>query len=691
MSAERSARRPSLSDGLYEQLITGDLQDEIDSVSNERQLTLSELEPDETHTAVAQYLEDVVAGFLVELRGKDAAERQRRVANKIIDILAQEFQIDSSEYLQLAEPLRRLLAVRGVRQTDVSERPDTPLSQCALLTGTRLDPCLGAQLRKEMAGADRVDILCSFIKWSGLRLLLDELRGLTTEPLGTGPRLRVITTSYMGATDPRAVEALRDMPNTEVRVSYDTARTRLHAKVYVFHRNTGFGSAYVGSANLSKAALSEGLEWTSKISQYELPHLWEKIVATFETYWNDEEFERFTSECQPRLRTAIRRERGEVAQGDSTIVTFDLRPYPFQEEILEVLAAERDIQRKTRHLIVAATGTGKTMIAAFDYKNLCRSQDRRPTLLFVAHREEILRQAIGTFRAVLRDQNFGELLVGGYEPDATDHLFCSIQSFNSRGLYRLPADRFAYVVVDEFHHAAAPSYRRFMDSVSPKLLLGLTATPERTDDLDVFHWFGGEASAEIRLPDAINRRLLSPFQYFGISDCVDLDGLRWQRGGYRIEDLEEVYSGNDARARLVMEKVHELVLDASRARGLGFCVSVAHAEFMARFFSDHGIASIALSAGSNDKERRSAQDRHRRREVNFIFVVDLYNEGVDIPEVDTILFLRPGEVSVQRQSQESFSSMMRWTLCFVRTRVDDRLVLWHSCFHLVERKGIRIG
>lgn len=643
MSAERSARRPSLSDGLYEQLITGDLQDEIDSVSNERQLTLSELEPEETHTAVAQYLEDVVTGFLVELRGKDAAERQRRVANKIIDILAQEFQIDSSEYLQLAEPLRRLLAVHGVRQTDLSERPDTPLSQSALLTGTRLDPCLGAQLRKEMAGADRVDILCSFIKWSGLRLLLDELRGLTTEPLGTGPRLRVITTSYMGATDPRAVEALRDLPNTEVRVSYDTARTRLHAKVYVFHRNTGFGSAYVGSANLSKAALSEGLEWTSKISQYELPHLWEKIVATFETYWNDEEFERFTSECQPRLRTAIRRERGEFAQGDSTIVTFDLRPYPFQEEILEVLAAERDIQRKTRHLIVAATGTGKTMIAAFDYKNLCRSQDRRPTLLFVAHREEILRQALGTFRAVLRDQNFGELLVGGYEPDATDHLFCSIQSFNSRELYRLPADRFAYVVVDEFHHAAAPSYRRLMDSVSPKLLLGLTATPERTDDLDVFHWFGGEVSAEIRLPDAINRRLLSPFQYFGISDCVDLDGLRWQRGGYRTEDLEEVYNGNDVRARLVLEKVHELVLDTSRARGLGFCISVAHAEFMARFFSDHGIASIALSAGSNDKTRQSVQDRLRRREVNFIFVVDLYNEGVDIPEVDTILFLRPTE------------------------------------------------
>lgn len=643
MSADGLAQRQHLPRGLYELLITADLQEAIDSAADDRHFSLSELESEEIHSAVSQFVEGVVARSLTELRGKDAAERQRRVANKLTDALAREIQNDGSSYLRLAEPLRRLLAIHAPGTSDHEERPDTPLSRSALLTGTRLDPCLGGQLRKEMASADRVDILCSFIKWSGVRLLLDELRGLTAEPLGTGPRLRVITTSYMGATDPRAVETLRDMPNTEVRVSYDTARTRLHAKVYVFHRNTGFGSAYIGSANLSKAALSEGLEWTSKISQYELPHLWEKIVATFETYWNDDEFEPFTAECKPRLQTAIRRERGEFSQGDSTFITLDLRPYPFQEEILEVLLAERDIQQKNRHLIVAATGTGKTMIAAFDYKNFSRGKDRRPSLLFVAHREEILRQALGIFRAVLRDQNFGELLVGGYEPDTTDHLFCSIQSFNSRELWRLPPDQFDYVVVDEFHHAAARSYRRLMEAVNPKLLLGLTATPERSDDLDVFHWFGGEASAEIRLPDAISRRLLSPFQYFGISDSVDLDGLKWQRGGYRVEDLDSVYTGNDVRARLAMDKVHEIVLDASKVRGLGFCVSVAHAEFMARFFTDHGIPAIALSSGSNDEERRSAQDRLRRREVNFIFIVDLYNEGVDIPEVDTILFLRPTE------------------------------------------------
>src|SRR5262249_24387849 len=159
----------------------------------------------------------------------------------------------------------------------------------------------------------------------------------------------------------------------------------------------------------------------------------------------------------------------------------------------------------------------------------------------------------------------------------------SIQSYNTRELWRIPPDAFAYIVVDEFHHAAAPSYRRLLDDVHPRILLGLTATPERYDQLDVLQWFDGQTSAEIRLPDAINRRLLCPFQYFGVADSVDLDGLTWQRGGYRVEDLDRVYTGNDVRARLVLDKVHEMLLDPERARGLGFCVSVAHAEFMARF------------------------------------------------------------------------------------------------------------
>lgn len=629
--------RPGIPPGLYDRLVDIDLHAQLEPGL----ATIADVDAEDAHAAIAQYVERLLAESLSSLRGGEAAERQRRLVDRVIAALVAELGDDWADRFNLASPLRRLLAVHAPPQNAGLLRPDTPLARSALLTGARLDPSLASQLSKEFAAADRVDILCSFIKWSGIRLLMDALRELTATPYQDGPRLRVISTSYMGATDAKAIEALRDLPNTEVKVSYDTERTRLHAKAYLVHRVTGFGSAYVGSANISRAALSDGLEWTSKISQYELPHLWQKIVATFDAYWNDDEFERFDGGAASRLREALHRERTRGSTEIGDLPSFDLRPYPFQEEILDAIAAEREVRSKFRHLIVAATGTGKTMIAAFDYKRWAAGH--KPPLLFIAHREEILRQALGTYRAVLRDHNFGDILVGGTNPEQQDHLFCSIQSYNSRELHTLPPERFAYVVVDEFHHAAAPSYRRLLETARPKVLLGLTATPERADGLDVLTPFGGEPTAQIRLPDAINRRLLCPFQYFGVADSVDLDGLKWQRGGYRVEDLDRVYTGNHLRAGLVLDKVRQTLLDPLRARGLGFCVSVAHANFMARFFAEHGVPAAALSAETAMEDRRAAKERLVRGEINFIFVVDLYNEGVDIPEVDTVLFLRPTE------------------------------------------------
>lgn len=431
-------------------------------------------------------------------------------------------------------------------------------------------------------------------------------------------------------------------------MSYDTHRTRLHAKAYAFHRESGFGSAYIGSANLTHAALTEGLEWNVKVSQYESPHLWNKVTATFETYWNDAEFVAYSPEERHRLRTALEAERGGDGTSEAAFF-FDLRPYAFQAEILDRLEAERVLQGRAKHLIVAATGTGKTMIAAFDYRSFCRKAFQsgrrdRPRLLFVAHREEILKQSLNAFRAVLRDQNFGDMLVGGNVPMSHEHLFVSIQSYNVQELQKAFApDYFEYIVVDEFHHAAAPSYASLLDHVRPAALLGLTATPERSDCLDIVARFDGHISAELRLPDAISRKLLCPFQYFGITDNVDLSGLRWQRGHYAIGDLDQVLTGNDARAGLVIDKVREKLLDPRSACGLGFCVSVAHAEYMADRFSRSGIPSAALTAESSAVLRRTIQEQLVSRRINFIFSVDLYNEGIDIPEIDTVLFLRPTE------------------------------------------------
>ena len=293
--------------------------------------------------------------------------------------------------------------------------------------------------------------------------------------------------------------------------------------------------------------------------------------------------------------------------------------------------------------MVAATGTGKTVIAAFDFKRVLKEHPHAK-FLFVVHREEILTKSRLTFRQILRDQNFGELLVGQYRPESLDQLFCSIQSLNSNELCRrLPADYYDYIVIDEFHHAAANGYQELLEHFTPQYLLALTATPERHDGLDILKYFDYHIAAEIRLPDAINKKLLAPFQYFGISDCVDLSTLRWTNGGYDKTQLNSIFNGNTQRANLVLQKMQEILLDMTQFRALCFCVSQDHAEYMNAFFNEHGVHSAVLTAHSPTTERDTVQQRLRQREINVICVVDLYNEGVDIPEIDTVLFLRPTE------------------------------------------------
>jgi superfamily II DNA or RNA helicase len=623
--------------GLYESLINQFIEAGIEeAAAEELRPELRALDAGDSDTYFAQYLSDYIRKSFSSIPKDERLAKQIELANRILLLLAEgtpeAFDGDQSK-LRRAELLIQL-------SSQPLQRADTPLSTSCLMTGTRQDPTLVSQLRKEIASADRVDILCSFIKWGGVRILEDSLKQLVANK-----PLRIITTSYMGATDFKAVEFLRALPNTELQVSYDTRRTRLHAKAYIIHRDTDFGVAYIGSSNLSQAALTDGLEWNVKISQRESPHLWDKVCATFETYWNDNEFVAYTEASKERLRDALQSEKG--LQDDGTFQPFfNLEPYPFQQEILDKLEAERVLHQRFRNLVVAATGTGKTVVSAFDYLRFRKQQgESKPNrLLFIAHREEILKQSLGTFKAVLRDFNFGDILVAGSEPQKLDHLFCSIQSFNSRELWkRVSPEFYDYVVVDEFHHAGAPSYQRLLEFVQPKVLLGLTATPERMDALDVLTFFDNHIAAEIRLPDAISRKLLCPFQYFGITDSVDYSNIRWQRGGYDQAQLENVVTGNDVRANLIIEKVREVLLETRLARGLGFCVSVKHAEYMAEVFNKAGIPAVALSAQSPRDLRQSVQRKLIAREANFIFVVDLYNEGVDIPEVDTILLLRPTE------------------------------------------------
>ncbi len=641
--------------GLHERLDTPALRELLQSYGLKELARWSQkLPPDEIASAIAAHLSNLLSHLTLTLREKD-----RSASEKALEQLRTVLQEIDHPFSDLAPavplpPFRQLMEIikpeeHAVRRAD-NIRPDLPLGVSALLTGASRSPSLISQISKELLSADRADWLVSFIKWSGIRPLRDILVRFTEKQSSLGEtRLRVATTSYLGATDPKAIEFLLNLPNTEVRVSYDTHRTRLHAKAYLFHRATGFGSAYIGSANVSRFALDEGLEWTAKISEHELPYLWRQIVAAFDSHWEDPgEFEPLYTDDFGRFKDALLSEKStpSSARPEASFQFFELRPYGYQQEILDEIASERHAGIH-RHLIIAATGTGKTMVAAFDYLRFAANakNNSRPSLLFIAHREEILRQSLGTFRHVLRDEGFGDLLVGGAEPTQSRYLFCSVQSWHSRNLDRLDPDFFDYVVFDEAHHAAASSYQAILNHLRPRVLLGLTATPERSDGRDIREDFGGRFTHEIRLPDAVDRRLLVPFHYFGIADhdSIDLSQLNWRRGGYLQNDLEKVIGANDMRAKWVLRQTLEYVTDASTIRGLGFCVSRAHARFMANRFSQWGMPSAVLTADSSKTERLTIQRKLVLRQIRFIFTVDLYNEGVDIPEIDTILLLRPTE------------------------------------------------
>nr|WP_329958491.1 DUF3427 domain-containing protein [Nocardioides okcheonensis] len=548
----------------------------------------------------------------------------------------------------VANPVGQLLAVRtppGPGQVSrLALRPKTPLNDAALLTNAHGEPSLASELRAEIDSADSIDLLCAFVMWHGLRLIEDELKAAHE----AGIPIRVVTTTYIGGTERRALDRLVTEFGAQVKVQYDAKRTRLHAKAWLFGRHTGFDTAYVGSSNLTTSAMLEGVEWNVRLSAAATPSLLDKFRATFDAYWNSPEFEPYDPERdRDRLDDALLEAKGGKYSDRVTITLagLEVRPYPYQQEMLDAINVERVLHDRHRNLVVAATGTGKTVIAALDYRGLAQAAGTRPRLLFVAHRKEILVQSMRTYREVLGDGDFGELYVGGQRPERWQHVFASIQSLTAYGVANIPADAFDIVVIDEFHHAEAKTYRRILDHLAPRELLGLTATPERADGVDVRDFFGGRTAAELRLWDALGADLLCPFHYFAISDGTDLRSITWSRGKYDESQLDGVFTGNDARARIILKAVDDKIADAGRMRALGFCVSVAHAEYMTRVFNDAGIPARAVTGTTPHEERATALRAVRDAEVNVLFTVDVFNEGLDIPDVDTVLFLRPTESS----------------------------------------------
>lgn len=633
--------------GIYEEIVTKLVKNKIEQLDPDK-FYIKEVPIDKAEASemLTLRLSQTIKYALNTLKGDNILEQQIEIANKIIHFLRDEIKREEFNQDIIATEGKILKAVfekvdAHFRDLDLHLKEITPytrLSHSELFTGGNSDTTLESELRKEILSSNRIDLLVSFIKWKGIIILEHALRKFTE----AGGKLRVITTTYMGATDYKAIELLSSLPNTEVRISYNTGNERLHAKAYLFFRNTGFHTGYIGSSNFSRSALTDGLEWNLKVTTKEVSHIIDKFQKTFESYWQSNDFESFDAALHgEKLKTSLN--QGKSSKGYELNTTyFDIKPFPYQNEILEKLLVERTIHNRYKNLVVAATGTGKTVISAFDYKAFV---NERPTarLLFVAHRKEILQQARATFQGILKDNNFGELWVDGDEPTRYEHVFASVQTLNNRiDALSLSSSYYDFIIIDEVHHITANSYRPIIRHFQPSTLLGLTATPERMDGGDILEDFGGRIAAEIRLPEALNRKLLSPFQYFGITDNVDLSNIRWEKGRYVASELTSVYTANDRRVKDIFQALHKYVKDMQEVRALCFCVSIEHAQFMAEKFILAGLKAEYL-ASINSHERENKRRRFKLKEINYLFVVDIFNEGVDIPEIDTVLFLRPTE------------------------------------------------
>jgi superfamily II DNA or RNA helicase len=634
-----------MNQGIYEELITQLVSENLNKLDKDKfYLKKTIIDKEEASNVLSKHLAKTLKHAFQLIKGK--AELQIEIANKIIKLLKDELnkqEFDDDLVSIEGEILKAVFSKTDAHFSNLDLRlkeitPYTRLTQSELFIGGNGGLSLESELKKEILSSNQINLLVSFIKFKGIIILEKELREFTER----GGKLKVITTTYIGATDYKAIQLLSKLPNTEVKISYNTGNERLHAKAYLFYRNTGFHTAYIGSSNFSRSALTDGLEWNLKVTTKEVSHIIDKFQKTFDAYWQSNDFELFDDSIhKDKLQSALKQSKFSKPY-ENTTALFDIKPFPYQNEVLEKLEVERTVHNRFRNLVVAATGTGKTVISALDYKRF-KQNNKSSKLLFLAHRKEIIQKSLSTFQGVLRNNNIGELWVNGMVPDNFEFVFASVQSVNNQFKnYNLTPEFYDYIIIDECHHQTANSYREIINYFKPKILLGLTATPERMDGGDILEDFGNKIAAEIRLPEAMNRKLLCPFQYFGITDSIDLTNVKWVRGKYMASELTSLYTESDRRVREIIDALDKYTKDINDVRTLGYCVSMEHAKFMAEKFTLAGLKADYLTS-KNSKDRVFIRQKLEKKETNYLFVVDMFNEGIDIPEIDTVLFLRPTE------------------------------------------------
>lgn len=533
----------------------------------------------------------------------------------------------------------------NLRNTSETERITQEIWSTDVMTGgsdRRMQ--LYYQLIQSLKKADSVDIIVSFLMESGVKMLLEEL----DNALKRGAKIRILTGNYLGITQPSALYLLKKKLGSRVDMRFYNEKERsFHPKSYIFHYER-YSDIYIGSSNISRSALTSGIEWNYRFSSVSDPKNYEKFYQVFEDLFehhsiiiDNEELKRYSQNWhRPAVAKDLERyeysHQNEENKSEDTKVRLLYEPRGAQIEALCALEDTRAEGAK-RALVQAATGVGKTYLAAFDSKSYER-------VLFVAHREEILKQAAASFRNVRNSEDYG-FFTGEEKSTDKSVIFASVATLGRSEYlsekYFAP-DYFQYLVIDEFHHAVNEQYQRIVKYFKPQFLLGLTATPERMDGRNIYEICDYNVPNEISLKDAINKGMLVPFHYYGIYDDTDYSGLHLIRGRYDEKELNETYIGNVHRHDLI----YKYYCKYGSKKALGFCCSRAHAEEMAKEFCERGIPSAAVYSNANgtySEEREKAIEKLKSGEIRVIFSVDMFNEGVDITSVDMVMFLRPTE------------------------------------------------
>ncbi|WP_084380106.1 DEAD/DEAH box helicase [Sutcliffiella cohnii] len=468
----------------------------------------------------------------------------------------------------------------------------------------------------------------AFINFSGLQLLLDPLK----EAGERGVKGKVITSTYLNFTEVKALEKIKEFSNIDLKVFNAVTEKGFHTKVYIFEYENEY-KVIIGSANITQSALKSNIEWNVEVVSKEASEFVKEVVKEYNHLWDisEEASEEFLQEYESFLLSV--KNHSFTAQKVFERGTY-ITPNRMQKRAIESLDRLR-AYGENRALVIAATGTGKTYMSAFDVKSF-----KPKRLLFIVHREEILKKAKETFETLLPNEKvtFG-LLTGNSKDKRADYIFSTIQTI-SRCYNEFRRDEFDYIIYDEAHHATSPSYQTVMDYFTPKFTLGMTATPERSDSMNVFDLFDNNVAIEVRLHEALEDELIIPFHYFGITDIEGID-----LSDVDIDNVAEITKRLKVNERVdfIIEKMDFYGHDGQKRKCLGFCASIEHAEFMADEFNKRGYKSICLHGGHSVEQRSHFIQRLEddEDELEVIFSVDIFNEGVDIPSVNSVLMLRP--------------------------------------------------